>query len=757
MINLFKFQEDCVLYLLEKVAKSRNEEQIIIKSPTGSGKTLILQTFIRDYQTTFSQNTVFVWLCPGDGKLQNQSYDKFRLYYPNCRCGLLEDVLTIGFEASTTYFINWQKIIGKDRLALQEGERQNLYDKIQEAQLSNLEFILIIDEEHRNDTAKAQAVISAFKANCHIRASATATGKDVTYSIDELDVIDEGLITKALYINPDCQTDQLLTLSNESTFLLEKAVQQREKIKRSYEKIGSKINPLVLIQVPPKSDLLIESVEKDLADMGFEYDHAQVGKWTAEEKKCIDRVTEPDSSVCFLIFKQGIATGWDCPRAKILVKLRDNMSETFEIQTLGRIRRMPEQHHYADDILNYAYLYTFDERYTQEVLQSLDYAFNVKRLFLKEKCYDFNLETFKLNDKNRFAGEAETLEAVRQYFIKEYRLCDNKKGSLSTAKMAANFEENKKILQRHGFEFSNVIEKNAMTGSVVRTDSLQDPANLFKLRIRRAIDTRSNRLDELDAVQKIAKHLRLPFERGKMLLRRLFYANIGSDKTRILSLSRLDYMSFIIQNKDALRDISDAVCAKLYPDGHIEDLLNLGVNTEFKLPKEELYKFINKRDKASPVLENNAYKQYTADIIEYPLRSTPEILFERFCTDNPAVDWYYKNGDKGVQYFSIPYVTGAAVAALFYPDYIVKLNDGRVFIIETKGGEHNHSDQNIDLLAPAKFSALQEYCRLKKDLHFAFVRDKQISGEAYELYWSNTEYKDSLEHECWKNIGSIFA
>lgn len=29
--------------------------------------------------------------------------------------------------------------------------------------------------------------------------------------------------------------------------------------------------------------------------------------------------------------KQAVATGWDCPRAHILVKLRDRMSETFEI------------------------------------------------------------------------------------------------------------------------------------------------------------------------------------------------------------------------------------------------------------------------------------------------------------------------------------------------------------------------------------------------------------------------------------------
>ncbi|MBK8698450.1 MAG: hypothetical protein IPN29_02455 [Saprospiraceae bacterium] len=50
-----------------------------------------------------------------------------------------------------------------------------------------------------------------------------------------------------------------------------------------------------------------------------------------------------ESDVEFLLFKQAIDTGWDCPRAHILVKLRDIQSYTFEVQTVGRILRMPEQ------------------------------------------------------------------------------------------------------------------------------------------------------------------------------------------------------------------------------------------------------------------------------------------------------------------------------------------------------------------------------------------------------------------------------
>lgn len=86
----------------------------------------------------------------------------------------------------------------------------------------------------------------------------------------------------------------------------------------------------------------------------------------------------------FLLFKQALATGWDCPREKIIVKLRENMSETFEIQTLGRLRRMPKAKHYDKEILDCSYLYTFDEKYKLEVIKAGN-GFEAQRVFLKEE------------------------------------------------------------------------------------------------------------------------------------------------------------------------------------------------------------------------------------------------------------------------------------------------------------------------------------------------------------------------------------
>ena len=108
----------------------------------------------------------------------------------------------------------------------------------------------------------------------------------------------------------------------------------------------------------------IKAVRKFLADKSIteRKDGTGNGKlaiWLSEQKsETLDWIAEPDNEIEFLIFKQAIDTGWDCPRAHILVKFRESHSETFEIQTVGRILRMPEQKHYASEDLNRGYIYT---------------------------------------------------------------------------------------------------------------------------------------------------------------------------------------------------------------------------------------------------------------------------------------------------------------------------------------------------------------------------------------------------------------
>ena len=81
------------------------------------------------------------------------------------------------------------------------------------------------------------------------------------------------------------------------------------------------------------------------------------------------------------------------------------------------------------------------------------------------------------------------------------------------------------------------------------------------------------------------------------------------------------------------------------------------------------------------------------------------MLFEQYCEHCDSIDWVYKNGDTGQQYFSIVYLDGIGTQWLFYADYILKMKDGTVWIIETKGGEAKGEDKNIDRQIGNKFEA----------------------------------------------------
>lgn len=344
-------------------------------------------------------------------------------YIKNRNSKKLDDILLSGFEKQDTVFINWETVTKKGNTALKQAERKNLIEQIEQAKRDNIKFIVIIDEEHRNKTEKAEAIIQEFEPKHIIRVSATTKRNDEAkhISIDELEVIESGLITRALYINECIQNN--IEIDNETEFLLQLAIDKQKEIRQECIKNKIKYNPLVIIQVPSQSDELIKKIEKYLSKNNYTYDNNTVAIWLSERKERIEDIEKNMSEQCFLIMKQAISTGWDCPRAKILVKLRENMHEDFEIQTLGRIRRMPEAKHYENELLDNCYLYTFDEEYTESVKQELGKnASDVKIAFLKDEYKDFSLtKELKDNEVDNFAPR-DAFYAMYDYFMKKYNL-----------------------------------------------------------------------------------------------------------------------------------------------------------------------------------------------------------------------------------------------------------------------------------------------------------------------------------------------
>jgi type III restriction enzyme len=115
-----------------------------------------------------------------------------------------------------------------------------------------------------------------------------------------------------------------------------------------------------------------------------------------------------------------------------------------------------------------------------------------------------------------------------------------------------------------------------------------------------------------------------------------------------------------------------------------------------------------------------------------------EKKFEDMLNASSQIDWWYKNGEKMERYFAVEYSfldkNAKSRRAAFYPDYIIRFNDGMVGIYDTKAGfttDNEHTRQ--------KAEALQRYIREHADLN---LKGGIIKVERDSFYLQDSEEYD---------------
>jgi len=121
-----------------------------------------------------------------------------------------------------------------------------------------------------------------------------------------------------------------------------------------------------------------------------------------------------------------------------------------------------------------------------------------------------------------------------------------------------------------------------------------------------------------------------------------------------------------------------------------------------------------------------------------------ELLFARFLEDCEDVVSYGKN--YMAVHFKLDYVNADGEISNYYPDFMVKLSDNEIFIVETKGRE--------DLDVPLKMQRLRQWCddinRAQAAVEYDFVYVDEESFERYkpssfkQLVEGFREYKDKI-------------
>ena len=729
-INLMQFQLKAIKDLLESMEKQQRD--IILKSPTGSGKTIILTHFMDEYMQGHAR-TVLVWLTPGKGNLEEQSKAKMDAYIHNAQTKLLADVMTSGFAENDACFINWEKLTKKGNNALKDSERTNFLEWIEKAFNGGLSFKIVIDESHQNFTAKADEVVQLFKTDKIIRCSATPLydKKAKLIEIPEEEVIAEGLIKKLLVINENFP--QVVETQNQTDYLLDKALAKQRELRSLLLQRGKDINPLIVVQLPNNSDLLLDTVEKFFERNGITYEAGTLAVWLSGRHENLDNISENSGEQVAVIIKQAVATGWDCPRAYILVKLRENMDETFEVQTIGRIRRMPEAKHYDCDALDSCYLYTFDSKFTQGVKASLGKsALEAKTLFLKNEYKTFSLTKEQRTMVTDLRDPRRALTAIAKHLKNTYGLTGDKK-------------QNRARLEGKGYIFEDDIVRYTLSGKVVALAELSENDKLNAIAVKEPINTHTHGREYHNRVGKIGLEIGMPYAYMNTIIGKLFGEKYSYSE-KALALPTRKLYAFVINNTDLLcRTIRDAMAAQLAQTVMRDNPVS---EKTYTIPHSALFTY----DVANKVQTESVKNVYQGYLLSAEPRSASEKKFEKFCESCSAVDWICKNGDKGDEYLSIVYNDNSGAQKLFYPDYILSVR-GKTWLIETKGGFTRSGDsEDIDIFSPKKFEVLHAYID-KHGLDGGFVRyDKQSE----ELCVCTDNYSDDIHASAWKLLREVF-
>ncbi|MBU4692794.1 DEAD/DEAH box helicase family protein [Mycoplasma sp. CSL7491-lung] len=393
-MKLTNTQNKAISQLLKHFNNSytENKSKIVeFKAPTGSGKTFMIANFIDQAITInkqrYNKPIVFVVMTLSNAELPKQMEDNFNEYK-----FYLENRYDIIFErkespsssknkvkdADYTFRVETNKVFilgassfGKDRIYTEQG----ILDKFI-SEISNNYFVIFIRDEAHIGTKESWIKGKNIKeaeyfyekmmnaSNFQINMTATPKGiyEQVKISENELKEDDIKLLKTTGHLNQglsEINNEQLDDLR-----LLDIACNKFNQIKQKYitEKgLIDNINHAMLIQVNDKKadntnfDQKIKKIIQKLEEHNLTW-----AKYFSSEKIdsnmrgqiSLREISKKSSDIDVIIFKVGPVTGWNIPRACMLVQLRNVSLDSLSIPTLGRIKRNPRPgFNFKDDSL----------------------------------------------------------------------------------------------------------------------------------------------------------------------------------------------------------------------------------------------------------------------------------------------------------------------------------------------------------------------------------------------------------------------
>jgi type III restriction enzyme len=429
-VGLFDFQEDALAELRTKLTAARllasvdNPQAVSFSAPTGAGKTIVMTALFEDIffgEPGFdAQSDAAVLWISDMPELNEQTRLKIEGKSDRIR---VRQLVTIDasfdaerLEGGHIYFMNTQKL-GSEKLLTRKGDgrQYTIWETLTNtAQAAPDRFYVVIDEAHRGMRGgkaadKAQTILQRFLLGsaddglCRmplvIGVSATPRRFEellsgTTHTVHKVyikaeDVRESGLLKDRILIHyPDSASQAEMTLLAEAA----NRWQIMEKRWAGYcqDQNETVVWPILVIQVEDGTDKVLtktnlstslatleSAIGRRLREGEVAHTFNDSGDLDVDGRR-VRRIEasriEEEKNIGVVLFKMSLSTGWDCPRAEVMMSFRRAQDHTYIAQLLGRMVRTPLARRVeADSALNDVHLFLphYDQATVESVIQDL--------------------------------------------------------------------------------------------------------------------------------------------------------------------------------------------------------------------------------------------------------------------------------------------------------------------------------------------------------------------------------------------------
>lgn len=721
----YEFQNIAVTEIVAAAKKllARNTAgAILLDAPTGAGKTVTAAIAIAALSDSYPEPLAFIWLAPNT--LHEQSRDSLVSIYRENRslsC-LTPDELRGGeIEDRSILFMNWSSVNKADNRLRRDDDGtetgRTLQELLNSTRALGRKIVLIVDESHRDvNGVQAQLVVKNIIApDLTLEISATPVLKDYDLRVTILreDVVSAGVIRKQFVINPGVESNLSIVGdtvriddAGSAELILDVALGHRLKLKEAYANVGARVNPLLLIQLPDKGDGptdVRERIEDHLQRVhGVSMENGKAAIWLANEKRNLEHIEAVDSAVEVLFFKQAIALGWDCPRAHILVSLREMKSPTFTSQVLGRILRQPEHRHYDDPLLDSAYVFT---NYHQFTLEKQFESVMATRLVTAQHNVTFPLPYWReVNADQRLYLTESAYRGILQHA--ESRIGQIAYRGHVTGAMVSD-------LAVENIDVEGEMRRLVYAGEVAYELGEVQLEQMLTLRVRAFTAKTAAQVDG-------RKHIR----RALLELAKRVLPSASEKELREIVLHQ--------GNKEAIELTVEAAISQLTAEFS-------GKTRAFAM-EDQWRPQDNKVMRWSKSLDGFSKCVY-APSLDGEFDSSEEVQFARHLDGHSDVVAWLKNGTQTSEHFAIPYEMDGK-PRLFFPDFLAVFSDGSFGIWDTKGhgvgGSANYAETTFkaEALAAYRTARLAEGCTVCGGIVVLNNNGRWTLNDAAQYAWS---------------------